>query len=102
MTVWIVILAAGAVTYALRSSLIVLLSSAEVPALLERAFRYVAPAVLAALAVPAFLAPGGALALDVPRLLAGVAGGAVAWRFRSVLGTLVAGMATYLGLSALL
>lgn len=102
MTVWLVIVAAGVVTYALRSSLIVLLSSTTVPPLLERAFRYVAPAVLAALAVPAFVAPGGALELDVARLLAAAAGGAVAWRFHSVLGTLAAGMATYLLASAVL
>jgi branched-subunit amino acid transport protein len=101
MKTWLVILAAGALTYLLRASLILLFSRAEVPRLLERAFRYVAPAVLAALAVPAFVAPAGAVALDPPRLAGLAAGGLVAWRFHSVLGTLAAGMGSYLLVSAL-
>lgn len=101
MRFWLVILAAGAVTYGLRASLILLFSRATVPPLLERSFRYVAPAVLAALAVPAFVAPAGVLVLDAPRLAAAVAGGAVAWRFHSILGTLAAGMAAFFLVSAI-
>lgn len=101
MRPWLVITAAGAGTYALRASLILLFSRVAVPALLERAFRYVAPAVLAALAVPAFVAPGGTVTFAAPQLAAGIAGGVVAWRFRSVPATLVAGFGAY-GLVSLL
>lgn len=101
MRVWLVIIAAGGITYGLRASLILLFSRARVPPLLERAFRYVAPAVLAALSVPAFLLPGGALVLDPPRIAALLAGGAVALRFHSIIGTLVAGMAAFVAVSAL-
>lgn len=101
MRPWLVITAAGAGTYALRASLILLLARIEVPPLLDRSFRYVAPAAMAALAVPAFVAPGGTVSFAAPHVAAGVAGGLVAWRWHSVPATLAAGFVAY-GLVALL
>lgn len=94
MTVWLLIAAIGALTYALRFSLIWLFGGLALPTLLRRALRFVPAAVLAALVVPAFVyAPGTAeVALDNPRLWAGALAVLVAWRTRSVLGTLLAGM----------
>lgn len=101
MRAWVVILAAAAGTYGLRASLILFFSRRDLPPVLERAFRHVAPAVLAALAVPTFVAPQGTLTLVPSHLAAGVVGGLTAWRTRSLPATLVAGLAAY-GLVALI
>lgn len=95
MRAWLVIGAAGAGTYLLRASLIVLLRGAAVPFVLQRAFRYVAPAVMAAIAVPGLLAPDGAFAPLNLRVPAALVAAAVAWRWQSLLGTLAAGLAVY-------
>jgi branched-subunit amino acid transport protein len=68
--------------------------------LLRRWLRYVPPAVLAALVVPPILAPQGHLEVDLPAL-ALLAGAVVAWRTRSVLWTIVGGMAVFWILGAL-
>jgi branched-subunit amino acid transport protein len=59
----------------------------------RRVLRHVPPAVLAALVAPAFLRHSGSVDLWDGRVLAGVVAGWVAWRFRSILGTIVVGMA---------
>ena len=97
---WAVLLAAVG-TWATRASLVLLFGRVPVPPVVERSFRYVAPSVLAALAVPAFIAPDGPVVLGPPHLLGAAAGGLVAWRFRSFLGTLVVGLAVYAATSAL-
>ncbi|MDX1621359.1 MAG: AzlD domain-containing protein [Nitriliruptorales bacterium] len=102
MTTWIVITVIGVGTWALRASLILLFRDAAVPPLLERAFRYVGPAVLAALSVPGLLAPGGTLDLTSLRIPAGIVAGVVAWRTESLLFTLIAGLALFFGLEAIL
>jgi branched-subunit amino acid transport protein len=87
---------AGVGTYLLRASLIVLLGRVTVPVALERSFRYIAPAVLAAIVAPALLLDGeGRLdVLDV-RVAAGVAAGLAAWRWRTIPATLAAGLGVY-------
>ena len=69
----------------------------EMPPTLRRWLRYVPPAVLAALVVPAALAPQGRLEVG-PRAWAVLAGAAVAWRTRNVLWTIVGGMVVFWGL----
>lgn len=101
MRAWAVIVTIGAGTWALRSSLVLLFGRVEVPRILERAFRYVGPAVLAAIAVPAFVAPGGDLDPVSLRLPAAVVAGLVAWRWHSVPWTLIAGLGTFAALSLL-
>ncbi len=57
--------------------------------------RYVAPAVLAALVVPAVALSNGSVdvtPLGNPRFVAAVAAAIVAWRLRSVAGVIVVGM----------
>lgn len=87
---------AGLGTYLMRASLIVLLGRVTVPAQLERSFRYIAPAVLAAIVAPALLldAEGSPNFVDV-RVLAGVAAVLAAWRWRTIPATLAAGLGVY-------
>ena len=61
---------------------------------LRRWLRYVPPAVLAALVFPAALMPKGRLEIGA-RVWALLAGGIVAWRTRSVVWTIVVGMAVF-------
>jgi branched-subunit amino acid transport protein len=94
-TLWLVILAAGVGTYAIRVSFIALFGRLdEVPDGVERALRFVPAAVLAALVVPQFVYTDGtlALSLDNLQLFAGAFAVAVAWRTENILATLVAGM----------
>lgn len=87
--------AIGAGTYVFRSSLIVLFGRVEVPAVVVRASRYVAPAVLAAIVLPALVAPQGRVNLLSVRMLAGLVAAVVAWRTRSIPWTVAAGFAAY-------
>jgi branched-subunit amino acid transport protein len=66
----------------------------EEPSLLQRWLRYVPPAVLAALIAPAVLAPRGHLEIGLA-VWAVLAGGVIAWRTRSVLWTILGGMAVF-------
>lgn len=99
---WLVVGAIGAGTWALRASLILLFRDAAIPPVLERAFRYVGPSVLAALSIPGLLAPDGAFDLTTLRVPAGIVAGFVAWRTKSLLVTLLAGLAVYFGLQLML
>lgn len=87
---------AGVGTYLLRASLVVLLGRVTVPARLERSFRYIAPAVLAAIVAPALLLDdrGTPDLLDVS-VLAGIVAVAAAWRWRTIPATLAAGLGVY-------
>ena len=93
-TLWLTIAGVGLGTYLLRLSFILLWQWMTVPPLLDRALRYVPPAVLAALVVPALTRSGGAIDLspDNLRLIAGAIAGLVAWHSRNVLLTLGTGM----------
>ena len=95
MTLWIVIILMGAVTYGLRLSMIALMGRLEVPPLVSRGLRFVPPAVLSALILPELVQPSGALNLSLGnlRLVAGVLAIVVAWRTRNVLLTVGLGMA---------
>lgn len=92
----VVLVIGGLGTLALRASFLVLLPGDRLPAWARRGLGYVAPAVLAALAVPAFLPSTwpvedpGALARPAAGLMALL----VAWRFGNVLLTIAAGMST--------
>ena len=94
MNVWLLLISMGLVTYAIRLSLIVLIGRVDVPPLIQRALRFVPPAVLSAIIFPELLRPGGALDLSLGnvRLLAGVLAALVAWRTKNVLLTIGVGM----------
>jgi len=94
MNVWLLLIGMGIVTYAIRLSLIVLIGRVDVPPLIQKALRFVPPAVLSAIIFPELLRPGGALDLSLGnvRLLAGVLAAGVAWRTKNVLLTIAVGM----------
>lgn len=92
MTAWIVIIAAGVATFAMRFSFIALFGRFSVPANVERALKYVAPSVLAALTLPALLAPGGTFDPWNVFVPAAVLGGLAAWRTKSIGAAIVVGM----------
>ena len=93
---WLTILGAGAVTFALRLSLIALLGRIRIPPSLGRALRFVPAAVLTAVVIPLLFYENGVLqfSLGNERLLAGLVAALIAWRTRNVLFTLGGGMAT--------
>jgi branched chain amino acid efflux pump len=94
MTVWLVVLGMGLVTYLIRLSLIALFGRIDVPPIVQRALRFVPPAVLSAIIFPEMLSPGGSfdLSLGNVRLLAGIIAALVAWRTKNVLLTIAVGM----------
>ena len=96
--VWVVILVVAAGTFGFRFSFIYLVERVdEIPTLAERALRYVAPAVLAALVAPSVLVVDGSIAvLGNDRLLAGLVGATVAWRTESILWTMAVGVGALL------
>lgn len=104
VTLGMIIVGMGVVTYAIRLSLILLLGRLRVPPLVQRALRFVPPAVLSALIFPELLLPGGTLMLSLGnvRLLAGVLAGLVAWQSRNVLLAIAVGMVALWVLQAVL
>ncbi len=102
MKLWLIILGMVAVTYSVRLSVIALLGQAELPDRLRRALRYVPPAALSAIIFPELFMPDGTLAVtpENTRLLAGLLATLIAWRTRSTLATIGAGMVALWVLSA--
>ncbi|MEM9466728.1 MAG: AzlD domain-containing protein [Actinomycetota bacterium] len=94
MTLWLTILAAGAITYLTRASFIAAGDRVTLPPAVERALHYVGPASFAAIAAPAVL--GGdqftEFGDDIPRLVAMLVAGGMIWKTRSVPWSLVSGM----------
>lgn len=93
------------VTFLVRYPVMVLVTKIPLPDRVFRALRYVPPAVLAAIIVPAVLMPNGAT-IDVSPtnayLVAGIMSALIAWRTKNLLLTILLGMAVFLLLRALL
>lgn len=96
MEIWLIALGIGLGTFVIRLSFIAFFGRREVPAVILRALRFIPPAVLAALVAPAVLTRGGALQISPlnPQIWAALAAGLAAWRTRSVLLTILVGMAS--------
>lgn len=94
MTLWLIILGMGVITYAIRLSLFLLLERVELAPAIQRGLRYVPTAVLSAIILPEILLPGGIpdFSPGNPRLLAGLIAAVVAWKTRNVLWTIALGM----------
>lgn len=92
MTMWIVVIAAGIATFAMRFSFIGLFGKVGVPEPLARALRYVAPAVLAAITLPAVVAPGGTFDPWNAFVPAAIVGGIAAWRTKSIGAAIIVGL----------
>ena len=94
MTLWLMLLVIGAITYAIRLSCIGLLGQRDMPALLLKALHFVPIAVLPAIILPQLFLRNNMLALSIqnPRWIAGILAAIVAWRTRNVLLTIAVGM----------
>jgi len=97
MKLWILILAAGLVTFAIRLVFILAYEHLSIPDWFRRGLRFVPAAVLTAILVPDLSTWNGQLNLTWknPQLLAGIAAMLVAWRTRNVALTLAVGLAVF-------
>lgn len=84
------------VTLAIRYPLLALVGKISLPDQVLRALKYVPPAVLTAIIVPAMLFKGDQLNISLgnDHLIAGLITAIVAWRSRNLLLTIVVGMVT--------
>jgi branched-subunit amino acid transport protein len=96
MSVWLTLLAVGAVTFLLRASFIVFADPHRFPHLFRQALAFVPPSVLPAIVAPGLLVRGDTIdpSLANPRWIAGLVAIVVAARTRSTLATVLAGMGT--------
>jgi branched-subunit amino acid transport protein len=92
MTMWVVVVLAGIATFSMRFVFIALFGVIAVPPLLERALPYVAPAVLAAITVPALVAPGGTFDPINAFVPAAIIGGFTAWWSKSIGAAIAVGL----------
>lgn len=95
MCTWLIIAGMGAITFALRMSVIALFGRAAVPPQLVRGLRFVPPAVLTALVTPALVRPEGSIDFSTgnAHLLAGLIAAAIAYRTKNTLLTIGTGLA---------
>ena len=95
-----IILVAGmaAVTFLIRWPPLALVSRIALPQPVVDALKFIPPAVLAAIVVPAMLTPNGTLDVHPGNayLVAGAASGLLAWRTRNLLATILFGMIFFL------
>jgi len=91
---WLLILGLALTSFLPRASFILLFARWPVPVLVRRALRYVPAAVFSAILVPGLVMSAGSvhIGVDNPRLMAGLLAGALAWRTRNTLLTIVFGM----------
>lgn len=103
--IWFILFAAGALTYSIRLSMLVFVRPSALPPMARDALRFVQPAVLAAIIVPAVLYVGDPSGFDATagndRLVAATLAVAIAWLTRSTYATIAAGMVALWLLQAL-
>ena len=92
---WISVVIIGVGTYLTRLSFIAVFGERDMPVWMERPLRYVAPAVMGAIVLPAVVQPDGVIELLPavnPRFLASVVAAAVAYKWRNVSLVIAVGM----------
>ena len=95
MSDFVAIVVVGIGTYISRIVFIVSLSQRKIPDPVLVALQFVAPAVLASLVVALLVDGEGNVAIGAPELAGLVVGSAVAYRTRSHIWTLIAGMGVF-------
>lgn len=97
MNIWVIMIILGLLTFATRLSFIALLERINMPRNFQRALRFVPIAVLSAIIAPELAYANNQLAISPtnPRLLAGLVATVVAYRTKSVLWTISAGMTVF-------
>ena len=103
MSIWMVLIISGILTYFIRLSFLLLLDRWQPSEMIQRALRFVPPAVFSAIILPELLIRDDSLYLgmDNLRLYAGLVTILVAWRTRNGVLTILIGMASLLVLQAL-
>jgi branched-subunit amino acid transport protein len=91
------------VTFGVRYPTLALVSRLRLPPVVIRALGFVPVAVLTAIVLPELVMPGGMVDVSPgnTRLIAGMVAVLIAWRTRSLLLTIVAGMGLFLVLQLL-
>ena len=91
---WLLVAMLACISFVTRGSFIVLLADAKLPPVLQRSLRFVPAAVFPALVLPDMAWVKGTLDLSLanPQLAAGIIAGAVAWKTRNTLITILVGM----------
>jgi branched-subunit amino acid transport protein len=96
MRLWLIVIAAGIGTYGIRLSVLALVHHTTLPRPARDALRFVTPAVLVAIILPAVVYTRGAGHFDATpgneRLVAAALAAAVAWATKSVWATIATGM----------
>ncbi len=97
ISIWIVMIILGLLTFATRLSFMVLMERINLPRNFQRALRFVPIAVLSAIIAPELGYSNNSLAITFtnPRLLAGLIATLVAYRTRNVILTILAGMVAF-------
>lgn len=95
MSLWLIIILGGLITFAIRLSFILFWGRLNVPDWLQRALRFVPPAVLTAIIFPELLIRNGSLDVSItnPRLVAGAIAILVGLKTRNMILTILVGMA---------
>ncbi len=97
MKFWLIILLLGTLTYLFRASFILFFSQWDMPNWFKKALRFVPVAAFSAIIAPSILRPdGGAIDLSPtnPKLIAALVAIVVAYLSRSIIVTILFGMAT--------
>lgn len=100
VAIWIVIVGLTAVTVATRSAFLVIGERFPLPERVQHGLRYAPVCALMALIAPELAFANGSLLLSLsnPKLLAGVAAGAVMLATRSVMAAMIVGMLAFTAL----
>jgi branched chain amino acid efflux pump len=102
MSAFIATVVVGIGTYLSRAVFILALAKRRIPDGALMALQFVAPAVLGSLVIALLIDESGSVALGLPEAVALVVGGAVAFKTRNHIYTLLAGMAVFWLVSALI
>jgi branched-subunit amino acid transport protein len=94
LTIWLLILVVGAITYLMRASFLVFADPERFPQWFKQALSFVPAAALTALVIPGLVFVGNTTQFDWknPRLYAGLIAFAIAWRVKQAIWSLSAGM----------
>ena len=94
MNIWVIMIAAGLITYTMRLFFILLVGKKEIPNNIRMGLQFVPPVVLTAIIVPEVLFSDNVIQLNVGnyRLVAAVLTCIVAWKTKSAILTVVVGM----------
>ena len=94
MSIWVILVSAGMLTYAMRLSFILLVGKKEIPKNIKMGLQFVPPAVLTAIILPEVLYQGEIIQLGFNnyRLLAAILASTVAWKTKNAILTVLIGM----------